>query len=146
MGTEVHHSVWGRSIQSHNVRLLCFDSRNMPHIASISTSFGESAGAISVSLHMLAFGGKTDGLFRAALMMSGAPIPVGDLKNGQKYYDALVKDTGCSRAKDTLACLRTVPYDRLKAAINKSPSIFSYQVNGNSMLQSSLTHSVIASR
>jgi len=100
----------------------------MQLIDSIATSFGESAGAISVSLHMLAFGGKTDGLFRAALMMSGAPIPVGDLKNGQKYYDALVKDTGCTRANDTLACLRTVPYHRLKAAINKSPSMFSYQV------------------
>jgi len=51
-------------------------------------------------------------------MMSGAPIPIGGLKNGQKHYDALVKDTACSRTKDTLACLRTVPCDRLKAAIN----------------------------
>jgi len=77
---------------------------------------------------MLAFGGTTDGLFRAGLMMSGAPIPVGDITKGQKYYDAIVLETGCSSANDTLACLRAVSYDSLKAAIDKSPSIFSYQV------------------
>lgn len=77
---------------------------------------------------MLAFGGQTNGLFRAGFMMSGAPIPVGDITKGQKYYDAVVADTGCGKANDTLACLRTVPYQRLKDAINKSPSMFSYQV------------------
>ncbi|KAF8158420.1 carotenoid ester lipase precursor [Crassisporium funariophilum] len=91
------------------------------------TIWGESAGAISVSLHMLANGGNTQGLFRAAFMQSGAPIPVGDITNGQKYYDAIVSDTGCNSAADTLACLRAVPYPALKAAINKSPGIFSYQ-------------------
>ena len=107
---------------------LAYQDPSHPHCPLSNFSFGESAGAISVSLHMLAFDGKTDGLFRAGLMMSGAPIPVGDITNGQKYYDAIVEDTGCTIANDTLACLRTVPYQRLKAAINKSPSIFSYQV------------------
>lgn len=92
-------------------------------------SWGESAGAISASLQMLANGGNTEGLFRGAFMESGAPIPVGDITNGQKYYDALVKDTGCSGATDTLQCLRTVPYAALKAAINNSPGIFDYQVH-----------------
>lgn len=91
-------------------------------------SWGESAGAISVSLHMLANGGDTEGLFRAAFMESGAPIPVGDITNGQKYYDALVADTDCIGAPDTLACLRTLPYPKLKVAINNSPGIFAYQV------------------
>ncbi|KAH9480374.1 Lipase 1 [Psilocybe cubensis] len=91
------------------------------------TIWGESAGAISVSLHMLSNGGNPGGLFRAAFMESGAPIPVGDITNGQKYYDALVADTGCSGASDTLACLRTIPFTDLKAAINKSPGIFAFQ-------------------
>ncbi|TFK40488.1 carotenoid ester lipase precursor, partial [Crucibulum laeve] len=91
------------------------------------TIWGESAGAISVSLQMLANGGNTEGLFRGAFMQSGSPIPVGDITNGQKYYDALVSQTGCSGSADTLACLRTVPYATLKAAINKSPGIFDYQ-------------------
>ncbi|KAG7088892.1 hypothetical protein E1B28_012837 [Marasmius oreades] len=91
------------------------------------TIWGESAGAMSVSLQMLADGGDTKGLFRAAFMQSGSPPPVGDITDGQKYYDALVQGTGCAGSSDTLACLRTVPYKRLKAAINDSPHILSYQ-------------------
>lgn len=91
------------------------------------TIWGESAGAISVALQMLSNGGDTEGLFRAGFMESGSPIPVGDITDGQEYYDAIVKSTGCSSASDTLACLRTVSYDDLTTAINESPSIFSYQ-------------------
>ncbi|KAJ6624410.1 carotenoid ester lipase precursor [Mycena sp. CBHHK59/15] len=91
------------------------------------TIWGESAGAISVSLQMLANGGNTEGLFRAGFMESGSPIPVGPIENGQKYYDAIVQETGCSGSSDTLECLRTVPYATLKAAQDKSPFIFSYQ-------------------
>ncbi|KAH9061817.1 alpha beta-hydrolase [Lactarius deliciosus] len=91
------------------------------------TLWGQSAGAISVSLQMLANGGKTEGLFRAAFMQSGSPTPVGDITNGQKYYDFLVARTNCSGSYDTLACLRAAPYEELKAAIDDTPSIFSYQ-------------------
>ncbi|KAJ7119782.1 carotenoid ester lipase precursor [Mycena epipterygia] len=94
------------------------------------TIWGESAGAISVSLQMLTNGGNTEGLFRAGFMESGSPIPVGPVENGQKYYDAIVAETGCSGAADTLECLRTVPYATLKAAQDASPGIFAYQVNG----------------
>ncbi|KAF9453329.1 alpha/beta-hydrolase [Macrolepiota fuliginosa MF-IS2] len=91
------------------------------------TIWGESAGAVSVSLHMLTNGGDTEGLFRAGVMQSGAPVPVGDIENGQIYYDSIVADTGCSGSADTLQCLRTVPYDTLKMAIDNTPSIFAYQ-------------------
>uniref|UniRef100_A0A8H7XSW5 Carboxylic ester hydrolase n=1 Tax=Psilocybe cubensis TaxID=181762 RepID=A0A8H7XSW5_PSICU len=91
------------------------------------TIWGESAGAISVALQMVANAGNTEGLFRGGFMQSGATIPVGDITNGQKYYDAVVKETGCTGASDTLDCLRTIPYAKLKAAINKSPGIFAYQ-------------------
>ncbi|KAK7459575.1 hypothetical protein VKT23_009557 [Stygiomarasmius scandens] len=91
------------------------------------TIWGESAGAISVSLHMLANGGNPEGLFRAGFMQSGSPIPVGDITNGQPYYDALVELTGCSGSADTLQCLREVPYDELKSAVDASPGIFSFQ-------------------
>ena len=94
---------------------------------------------------MLANGGDTEGLFRAGFMQSGSPIPVGDITNGQpcQYfhfftlsfvysiildYDALVEQTGCSDSADTLQCLREVPYDTLKVAVDASPGIFSYQV------------------
>ncbi|KAJ7448790.1 carotenoid ester lipase precursor [Mycena latifolia] len=91
------------------------------------TIWGESAGAISVGLQMLANGGDTEGLFRAGYMQSGSPVPVGPIENGQKYYDTLVSQTGCANASDTLACLRTVPYATLKAAQDASPFFLSYQ-------------------
>ncbi|ETW78802.1 Esterase/lipase/thioesterase [Heterobasidion irregulare TC 32-1] len=91
------------------------------------TIWGESAGAISVALHMITNGGDTEGLFRGAFMQSGSPIPVGDISNGQKYYDALVDETGCSGTADTLQCLRAAPYGTLKSAVDKSPMIFAYQ-------------------
>ncbi|KAH9170119.1 alpha beta-hydrolase [Lactarius sanguifluus] len=91
------------------------------------TIWGQSAGAVSVSLQMLANGGKTEGLFRAAFMQSGSPTPVGDITNGQKYYDFLVARTNCSGSCDTLACLRAAPYEELKAAMDDTPSILSFQ-------------------
>ncbi|KAF5328571.1 hypothetical protein D9758_017735 [Tetrapyrgos nigripes] len=91
------------------------------------TIWGESAGAISVALHMLTNGGDTEGLFRAGFMQSGSPIPVGDITNGQKYYDDLVDQTDCSGSDDTLQCLREVPYEKLKDAVDNTPNIFSYQ-------------------
>jgi len=91
------------------------------------TIWGESAGAISVALHMVTNNGDNEGLFRAAFMESGSPIPVGPSTDGQVYYDALVKATGCSSASDTLDCLRGVPYDDLLAAVNESPGLFAFQ-------------------
>ncbi|KAH8999622.1 carotenoid ester lipase precursor [Lactarius hatsudake] len=91
------------------------------------TIWGQSAGSISVSLQMLANGGNTEGLFRAAFMQSGSPTPIGDITYGQQYYDDLVERTGCSCSSNTLACLRATPYKKLKAAVDSTPSIFAYQ-------------------
>ncbi|KAJ3863949.1 Alpha/Beta hydrolase protein [Lentinula novae-zelandiae] len=91
------------------------------------TIWGESAGAISASLHMVSNSGNTEGLFRAAFMQSGSPIPVGDITDGQAYYDSLVGATGCSESSDTLDCLRGVDYTVLKAAVDATPGIFAYQ-------------------
>ncbi|KAH9060190.1 carotenoid ester lipase precursor [Lactarius vividus] len=91
------------------------------------TIWGESAGAISVSLQMLANGGNTEGLFRAAFMQSGSPTPIGDITNGQKYYDFLVSRTNCTTSSDTLACLREAPYEVLQSAMDSTPALFSFQ-------------------
>jgi len=91
------------------------------------TIWGESAGAISVALHMVANGGNAEGLFRAAFMESGSPINSGDLSSGQQYYDALVSETGCNGASDTLQCLRQVPFHALQDAVAKSPALFGFQ-------------------
>lgn len=91
-------------------------------------SWGESAGAMSVALHMVANNGNNDGLFRGAFMQSGSPIPVGDIVEGQKHFDAFVSATGCSDAWDKLECLRGVPYANYSAALNASPGSNTYQV------------------
>ena len=77
---------------------------------------------------MLYDGGNTGGLFRGAFMQSGFPLSVGDLDQGQVYYDFVVQQVGCSTAADTLDCLRTVSYDVLSAAFSATPDFYSYQV------------------
>jgi len=91
------------------------------------TIWGESAGAISVSLHMVLNNGNNEGLFRAAVMQSGSPGPFGDIEHGQVFYDFMVKETGCQGASDTLACLRKVPYDTYKRATDAAPGIVGYR-------------------
>jgi len=76
---------------------------------------------------MLTNNGNQEGLFRGAVMQSGGPIPVGDIEHGQQYYDFMVKETGCKAQTDTLDCLRKVPYDTYKRAMDKTPNFFAYQ-------------------
>jgi len=78
---------------------------------------------------MVTNGGNTEGLFRGAFMQSGSPIPIGDITNGQGYYDFLVAQTNCTGSSDTLQCLREVPYTTLMDAINQTPNIMTYQVS-----------------
>jgi acetylcholinesterase len=78
---------------------------------------------------MLTNKGNQEGMFRGAIMQSGGPIPVGDIENGQQYYDFVVERTGCSDAEDTLDCLRKVPYVSFKKAMDESPNFFSYQAS-----------------
>ena len=77
---------------------------------------------------MITNGGNNEGLFRGAVMQSGGPIPVGNIEHGQEYYDSMVERTGCGDHKDTLECLRKVPYTTFKKAMDESPNMFAYQV------------------
>ena len=78
---------------------------------------------------MLVNDGNTEGLFHAALMESGAALPVGDLTNGQEVYDTFAKNTGCQNSTDTLQCLRQAPLASIKQAIDASNSFFSPSVS-----------------
>ena len=81
-----------------------------------------------MSLHLLTDKGNQKGLFRGAIMQSGGPIPVGDIENGQTYYDSMVEHTRCGNSTDTLECLRQTPYPTFKHAMDLSPDFMSYQV------------------
>ncbi|KAH9855289.1 carotenoid ester lipase precursor [Lenzites betulinus] len=91
------------------------------------TIFGESAGAISVAHQMLANGGHTEGLFRGAWMESGSVFPGGDISKTQSTFDTIVSEVGCESATDALECLRSVPASDIVAAMNKTPTIFSFE-------------------
>ncbi|CAG9981335.1 unnamed protein product [Clonostachys byssicola] len=85
------------------------------------TIFGESAGAWSVGAQLLAHGGRDDGLFRGAVMQSGAPVwpePNGPIfaDDWEPYYQHIVSQTGCANTTDTLSCLRDVPAGKLTKA------------------------------
>ncbi|KAM0086053.1 hypothetical protein ACKRZS_001650 [Fusarium odoratissimum] len=80
------------------------------------TIWGQSGGARSVASQLTAFGGRDDGLFRAAILESGTGFPtafgeveVKDAPSFEKGYKTLLKKTNCASAKDSLQCLRKVP-------------------------------------
>ncbi|PWY92122.1 carboxyesterase [Aspergillus heteromorphus CBS 117.55] len=84
------------------------------------TIWGESAGAMSVGYHLAAYGGRDDGLFRAAIMESGGTIPAspGNYTGYQTLYDDLAAKVNCSGVADSLQCLREVPFQELNAVLN----------------------------
>ncbi|KAI0351862.1 alpha/beta-hydrolase [Trametes cingulata] len=90
------------------------------------TLWGESAGAMSIGVHMLLNNGQNEGLFRGAIMHSGSPLPRGDIEQWQPYYDTIVANTTCRGSHDTLDCLRKLPANELLAAAATLPSSFSH--------------------
>ncbi|KAI0766812.1 carotenoid ester lipase precursor [Irpex lacteus] len=89
------------------------------------TIWGQSAGAMSVGHHMIANGGKTEGLFHAAFMESGSPLPYGDTRKGQEWYNSLVNQSGCANTSESLVCLReTVPAEVIDAIQDHDPTFF----------------------
>lgn len=103
------------------------------------TIWGESAGARSVAAQLFAFGGRDEGLYRAAIMQSGTGYETdfGEVDTGamtwQQYYDTIVSKTNCGTAADTLQCLREVPTWDLSNILNStaSPTFTSPTVDGD---------------
>ncbi|KAI4594405.1 hypothetical protein KJ359_008429 [Pestalotiopsis sp. 9143b] len=88
------------------------------------TLWGESAGAIAIGRHLTAYGGRDDGLFRAAIMESGGPlerwpyaVPDPDAYS-EALYANLTASAGCAGAASPLECLRVLPFAQLNAALN----------------------------
>lgn len=71
---------------------------------------GVSAGAASVTLQSIAYGGRNDGLFHATAAESQSFAALRTVSESQYQYDQLLDRTGCNARKtgnsDTLACLR----------------------------------------
>ncbi|EUC64210.1 carboxylesterase [Rhizoctonia solani AG-3 Rhs1AP] len=80
--------------------------------------FGESAGAMSVGYQMMYKDGEIGGVFRTALMQSGAPSTYAarpaSYPPRQAAYDFIVNTTGC--ASNGFECLRNSDAELLKQA------------------------------
>ncbi|PSR76556.1 Alpha/Beta hydrolase protein [Coniella lustricola] len=92
------------------------------------TIWGESAGAESVFAQVMAYDGRDDGLFRAAVAESGFGGTLARYAGGfnataamQDTYNLLVSNTSCAATANTSAsldCLRALPLSELNAALN----------------------------
>lgn len=88
------------------------------------TIWGESSGALSVGKHLIAYGGRDDGLFRGAIMESGGMAEKWpyNIANATVYTETLYRNrtnsTGCSTASSPLECLRELPLAQLSTALN----------------------------
>jgi hypothetical protein len=79
-----------------------------------------SAGAISVSLQLLAYGKTSTDLFRAGILESGSP-PTWNYRTPadlQPQFDAVASAVGCANTTDVLACLRAAPVETFTNATN----------------------------
>ncbi|KAL2061423.1 hypothetical protein VTL71DRAFT_7696 [Oculimacula yallundae] len=101
-----------------------FCSSNIPQLGNVTDRvivWGQSAGAASVGIQLLAFNGRDDKLFRAAIMMSGNPLYYGAQNKTNDYqskYDGFVKAAGCEDCTNPLACLRRLPYAVMNNILN----------------------------
>ena len=99
---------------------------------------GESAGAVSVGHHFLAYGGRDDGLFHAGIAESGGPLTTSALVSLDQQdflYNNVLNSTNCTGERDTLQCLRSRPAKVLKAAfqgVNYFPVIDGKIITGSS--------------
>jgi carboxylesterase type B len=82
---------------------------------------GQSAGAGSVVNQLTAYGGQDQHLFQAAIMESQSMPPIRNISDQQFQYDDLVNKTGCGSSRDTLDCLRNLPYDQILANCDSPP-------------------------
>ncbi|KAF9483724.1 alpha/beta-hydrolase [Pholiota conissans] len=86
--------------------------------------WGQSAGAISASLQMLAYNGSHENLFHGVFLQSGAPLPLGNISRGQDAFESLAAAVGCTGSAK-LECMRQVPFAELKAAVDATDGVFS---------------------
>jgi triacylglycerol lipase len=85
------------------------------------TIWGESAGAMSVGLHLISYGGRDDGLFSGGILQSGTPlVTFPDLEDSQAQYGEIVDKVGCSDSVSSLDCLRGVSLQELHQVVNGS--------------------------
>ncbi|VDB94161.1 unnamed protein product [Peniophora sp. CBMAI 1063] len=93
------------------------------------TIWGESAGAISIGMHMTTNNGDNEGLFRAAFMQSGGVWSTGYVEDSQPFFDDFATSTGCGNSLGSVAvfdCLRNASILDIRSALQQSRNLFGY--------------------
>ncbi|EIN05256.1 alpha/beta-hydrolase [Punctularia strigosozonata HHB-11173 SS5] len=105
------------------------------------TIMGESAGAISISLQLLAYGQTSTHLFRAGILESGSPSTWNYLTPAdyQPQFDAAAAGAGCGNATDVLACLRSAPLEAFVNATNGTDTLAWGPVVDGTFIKGSVT-------
>ncbi|KHN94925.1 cholinesterase [Metarhizium album ARSEF 1941] len=87
------------------------------------TIWGESAGSLSVDIHMLAYANATKPPFRGAVMSSGESsfglLGTTTTPNNTKAWDSVAEAAGCRGARK-LDCLRGIPAEELVNMMQKA--------------------------
>ncbi|EGF99065.1 lipase [Melampsora larici-populina 98AG31] len=91
------------------------------------TLYGSNLGGMAVSHQLVAFNGDSKGLFQNAILGGAVALPSPKIASGQATYDKFAKAAGCPVGAGSLACLREAKLEKLVAAANTFPGIFSRQ-------------------
>jgi carboxylesterase type B len=89
----------------------------------VLTDFGPR----SVTGQLVANDGDNEGLFRAAVGISGGPLKVDGPERQQALFDDMVSYVGCNEASDKIACLRQAPYEKIFAHANTVNNFFGFR-------------------
>lgn len=88
------------------------------------TVWGESAGARSLGMQLVAYEGDHQNLFQRAILESGSPVAnFATSAKWQPWFDALVDKTGCAGSSDKLQCLRQLPVQALNDIFNSTTAL-----------------------
>ncbi|KAF4982248.1 hypothetical protein FZEAL_2132 [Fusarium zealandicum] len=82
---------------------------------------GESAGAGSVALHLVAYRGRDDGLFAGAIAESAFMPGQPKFDDLEYQFERVVNATDCLDAKDKMSCLRGLSSEDLQTHNGKGP-------------------------
>jgi carboxylesterase type B len=88
---------------------------------------------MSVGSQILAFGGRNDSLFRAAIADSGGPLGAQPPTSNESLatWDSIVDIAGCSSSADQISCLRRVPVANYTNAVNQTSGSYSPVYDGD---------------